>query len=103
MDALTRLMADLGPPRQLPPPVHAPGPSAAVAGRLLDEGLISLAQAAALLPPVRGRRVATSSLFRWVVQGKRGVKLEAVRAGGPGWWTSRPAVARFLAALSVRQ
>jgi hypothetical protein len=67
----------------------------------MAEGLLSLVQAAALLPPVRGKRVATSSLFRWIIRGKHGVKLEAIQLHGPGWWTSKPAIARFAAAVTA--
>jgi len=80
----------------------AESPSPDVASRLLDEGLISLTQAAALLPPVRGKRVAKSSLFRWCVKGKSGIKLEAVRLGGPGLWTSKAALARFASQLTAK-
>ncbi len=71
-----------------------------IAARLLDEGLISLVTAASLLPPIRGKRVSTSSIFRWIIRGKHGIKLEAVRLHGPGWHTSKPALARFAAALT---
>ncbi len=75
--------------------------SAAVAERLMSEGLISLVTAAASLPPVRGKRVSTSSIFRWIVKGKHGVRLEATKLHGTGFWTSRPALARFAAALTA--
>ncbi|HEX3152936.1 MAG TPA: DUF1580 domain-containing protein [Gemmataceae bacterium] len=78
-------------------------PSAAVAERLITEGLISLVQAAATLPSVRGKRVSTSSIFRWIVKGKHGVRLEAIKMGGPGYWTSKPALARFAAALTAAE
>jgi hypothetical protein len=81
----------------------SPAPSAAVAERLMAEGLLSLVQAAALLPPVRGKRVATSSIFRWIVRGKHGVRLEGIRLHGGGWWTSKAALARFAAAVTASE
>lgn len=74
--------------------------SPSTAQRLIDEGLISLTEAAKLLPPVRGKRVSTSSLFRWVVRGKHGVKLEAIILNGCGYSTSKQAIGRFAAALT---
>jgi hypothetical protein len=80
---------------------------AAIAERLMDEGLISLSEAAKKLPPARRRNggvrhCSGAALVRWILDGKRGVYLEACRGIGKGWWTSRPAVRRFVAALSRR-
>jgi hypothetical protein len=80
----------------------------AIAGRLLNEGLISLSEAAKLLPPARRRNggvrhCSAAALMRWILGGKRGVYLEGCRGTGKTWWTSRPAVIRFLAALSGRE
>jgi hypothetical protein len=84
-------------------PIIDPGiVSPALAERLLTEGLISLVQAAAMLPPVRGKRVSTSSIFRWIVKGKHGVKLEAIKMGGTAYWTSKQAMARFASALTFQ-
>ncbi len=84
----------------------APGPgpvSAAVVDRLLGEGLIPLADVAKLIPsPKRGRKLAANSVLRWALVGKRGVRLEACPGAGRGLYTSRPAVARFLAAIGGR-
>lgn len=68
------------------------------------EGL-SLAAAGRLFPGHRGgRAVDPSTIFRWVTKGttvgERTVRLEAVRAGAR-WLTSRPAVGRFVAALTA--
>jgi hypothetical protein len=79
-----------------------PMPSASVAERLLTEGLLSLVEASKLLPPVRGKRVSTSSLFRWIVRGKGKIKLEGVRLHGSGWWTSKAALARFASAITAQ-
>jgi hypothetical protein len=72
-----------------------------LAALLLDETLISLAQAARLFPPTRqDKAVHVSTILRWILRGVRGVRLEAARAGGR-WITSREAVARFVAALTA--
>jgi hypothetical protein len=68
-------------------------------------GGLSLSAAGRLFPGHRGNgTVDPSTVFRWVTKGARAadgrpVKLEAVRVGGR-WLTSRPAVARFVAALT---
>lgn len=72
----------------------------AVATRLASEQLLSLTEAAATLPHVAGRKVSASTLWRWVLHGKRGVYLDAVRGHGRGWWTSREALIRFRVELS---
>ena len=84
-------------------PVDPTTTSPAVAERLMTEGLLSLVQAAALLPPIRGKRVSTSSIFRWIDRGKLGVRLEAIRLHGAGWWTSRAALARFASVVTARE
>jgi hypothetical protein len=69
------------------------------------EGL-GLSAAGRLFPAHRGEgTVDPSTVFRWVTKGTktadgRKVKLEAVRVGGR-WLTSRAAVGRFVAALTV--
>lgn len=72
-----------------------------VAHRMLGEKLIPLGKAATFLSATRGEKVSPSSLCRWILRGKHGVRLDAVRMGGGGWWTSREALARFAAALSA--
>jgi hypothetical protein len=68
-------------------------------------GGLSLSAAGRLFPAHRGNgTVDPSTVFRWVTKGARAadvrvVRLEAVRVGGR-WLTSRPAVARFVAALT---
>lgn len=67
---------------------------------LLSENLITLSEAAALLPRRRrGRPTHPSTLFRWAGQGLRGVRLEIVQVGGTRC-TSREALARFFSRLS---
>jgi hypothetical protein len=41
-------------------------------------------------------------LVSWIIRGKRGVFLDGLKGPGKSWWTSREAIARFLAALSAR-
>src|SRR5262245_2223529 len=71
---------------------------------LLSESLVSLHDAARLLPAARGgRRCHLSTLLRWVADGAPGpdgkpVCLEAVRLGGR-WLTSREALQRFAVRL----
>ena len=56
---------------------------------------ISLAQAAAELPPRRaGRPASVSCLYRWSTAGCRGVVLETIQIGGTRC-TSREALQRF--------
>jgi hypothetical protein len=74
---------------------------------LSTESILSLSQAARLLPPSRGDRPATlSCLLRWVLHGVRApsgaqVRLEAIRLGGR-WVSSREALQRFAEALTPR-
>ncbi len=74
-----------------------------IASRLAHEELIPISRAARLVPTERGRRghASASALCRWVLHGKGGVYLDAVRLGN-GWLTSREALARFAAAISGR-
>lgn len=66
---------------------------------------LSLSAAGRMFPAHRGSgTVDPSTVWRWVTRGAqaadgRPVKLEAVRLPG-SWRTSRPAVARFVAALT---
>src|SRR5262245_38254765 len=52
------------------------------------ENLITLDEAASLLPVGRQRRpVNGATILRWITDGSRGIRLEAVRIGGP--WLER--------------
>jgi hypothetical protein len=67
---------------------------------LLKEELITLSQAASLLPRRRlGRKCSTSCLHRWAVRGLRGQRLRVVQVGGVRC-TSRQELHRFFEALS---
>lgn len=62
---------------------------------LKQEETVTLAEAARVLPRLRGRkRVHVSTLYRWISRGVRGVRLEAVHVGGT-LVTSREALQRF--------
>jgi len=73
------------------------------ARRLMDGGekLLPLGKACQFLNATRGEHVSTSTLCRWILRGKSGVRLDAVRLNGNGWQTSREALSRFAAALSA--
>jgi len=72
---------------------------------LTRESVISLSQAADLLPPGRGgARPTLSCMLRWILKGARSpsgqrVHLEGLRVGGR-WITSREALQRFAEALT---
>lgn len=66
----------------------------------LSETIVSLTEAARLLPRRRGgKKVHVSCAYRWTTAGCRGVILESIQIGGTRC-TSREALARFFAALS---
>jgi hypothetical protein len=71
------------------------------------EQLLTLSQAARLLPPSRrGRPASLSCVLRWVLSGTKDpagniVRLEAVRLG-PKWVTSQEALQRFADRLTPR-
>lgn len=66
------------------------------------EKLITLQQAAALLPGENGKSVNPQTVWRWTMRGLRGVRLETVVIGGRRY-TSREAVCRFAAALTAER
>lgn len=71
---------------------------------LHGETLLSFAAAARQLPSRSGGRAHPSSIWRWTQVGARTpgggrVRLERVKIGSV-WFTSREALARFLAALA---
>jgi len=67
---------------------------------LTREKLITLGQAASLVPARGRRRTAAVSVWRWTTKGFRGVHLEAVRRPSGDWLTSAEAVGRFLARIA---
>ena len=71
------------------------------------EHVLSLAEVSSILPPGRnGKRPHLSCVLRWITSGAPGpdgqpVRLRAARVGGR-WFSSREAVAEFIAALTPR-
>jgi hypothetical protein len=74
---------------------------------LSAESILSLRDAAKLIPPARrGRPVSFQCILRWAMEGARSptgerVKLKAIRLGGR-WVTSRESLQRFAEALTPR-
>lgn len=65
-----------------------------------QETLLSLTQAAKLLPARRGgKRPHVSCLYRWTTAGCKGVALESIQIGGTRC-TSKEALGRFFEALT---
>jgi hypothetical protein len=65
-----------------------------------EETLLSLSEAARHVPQLNGRRVHTSTIFRWCRRGLRGVRLGYVRVGRR-MATSQEALNRFFHALAA--
>jgi hypothetical protein len=66
----------------------------------LSEEIVSLTDAAKLLPARRGgKRAHVSCLYRWTQSGCKGVRLESIQVGGTRC-TSREALGRFFERLS---
>ena len=71
--------------------------------KMLDitkETPISLTEATKILPPIDGRRLHVSSVWRWARKGIGGITLEYVRVGGRVC-TSAEAISRFVNALAA--
>ncbi len=68
-----------------------------------EEKLITFTEAAKYIP-IRhgGKKVATSTLYRWAKDGVRGVILESLQCGGT-LCTSLPALQRFFTRLSAQR
>src|SRR4051812_46018267 len=76
---------------------------AATIVKLLEEGAIPVHDLVALLPPETGKRRRPETLVRWIVHGKKGIRLEGFCGGGKGWYSSKQALARFFAALTEKR
>jgi len=63
------------------------------------ENLVTLSEAAKLLPKTNGKRINVSTLWRWCRKGLRGVTLEYTRVGSK-IATSPEALGRFFSALA---
>jgi hypothetical protein len=71
--------------------------------RLIAEELLPFAEAARIVPRRRGGKATSpATLYRWAKVGLRGVRLEAVQAGGV-LCTSRGAIARFFQELTEQR
>jgi hypothetical protein len=67
----------------------------------INEDLLALPEAAKILPQRRqGRKVSTSSLYRWAKRGLKGVRLEVIQIGGTTA-TSKQALQRFCDRLTA--
>lgn len=75
-------------------------PNDTLAIDILAETLVTIPQASALLPPDdSGRRPHIATIYRWMLRGIRGVKLETCLVGGKRF-TSHEALQRFSEALT---
>lgn len=75
----------------------------AIVARLQADGeLIPISEAARLCPANQSRRgyCSVNALLNWILKGKRGIFLDALRVSGKTWWTSREALGRFWATVS---
>jgi len=67
---------------------------------ILGETLVTIPQASALLPPnEKGRRPHIATIYRWMLRGVKGVKLETCLVGGKRF-TSHEALQRFSEAVT---
>ena len=67
---------------------------------ITDEKLIPLSETPRHLPKrPNGKRLHISAIYRWIKQGVRGIRLEALRLGGTTY-TSCEALQRFASRLS---
>jgi hypothetical protein len=64
------------------------------------ENLISPKDACRMIPGRSGHGISRATLWRWMLPGRRGVKLDSCLVGGVRY-TSRQAVARFVAELNA--
>jgi Protein of unknown function (DUF1580) len=68
-----------------------------------EEALVSLAEAAAMVPGRQsGKAIAVSTIYRWSTWGTDGVRLETVQVGARTL-TSKQALDRFFAALTEKR
>jgi hypothetical protein len=67
---------------------------------MTGERMVTFAEAAALLPTLHGKRVSTTSVWRWARKGLFGVRLEAIRIGAR-FLTSVEALDRFNLAVGA--
>ena len=63
-----------------------------------EEGLLPIREVPSYLHSLGGRRIHISSVYRWLLAGVDGRRLEAIKVGGQTY-TSKAALARFAAAF----
>lgn len=68
--------------------------------QVFEEDLVTLRQAAKLVPSNHGKSIHISTIHRWISRGVGGVRLESVAIGGRRY-TSINAVERFIKRLST--
>lgn len=64
------------------------------------EEVVALSRAARWVPQVRNKQVHSSTMWRWHMNGIKGIRLEVIKIGGTTC-TSREALARFFERLTV--
>lgn len=76
-----------------------------VVEKLEKEGVISVVEAAKMIPTNRGKRnrISAEAVVRWIKKGKGGIFLEGFQDAGKSWWTSREAVRRFFAQMTAKR
>lgn len=77
----------------------------AAASRVIADGAVPLSKLAKKVPPDRQNRrghVSTTTLVRWITEGRGGVYLDGARLAGKGWCSSEAALARFSAQMAAR-
>jgi len=63
------------------------------------ETLISPQEACRLFPGRAGNGISRCTIWRWMLAGRRGVKLDSILAGGR--YTSKESIARFLREINA--
>ncbi len=65
-----------------------------------NENCLPITEVPKILPRRRGKKIAHSTIWRWIAKGVRGVRLEAWRLGGT-YYTSPQALEHFAKALAA--
>lgn len=68
----------------------------------IDEQLLTVREAARLFPGRRGNPINISTIWRWMLDHRRGVQLESIIVGGVRY-TSRSAIQRYIERLNPEQ
>ena len=67
--------------------------------KMLTEDLVMLSNAHKLIPAHDGKEISRSTLWRWALKGRRGVKLECIIIGSRRFTTAQ-AITRFIEAIN---